>query len=65
MTRLRVFRRIIGPWRDKCDGSWHWSWPKFALVCYRGRPCVTRWLYDWWVDLGVVSVALRSEEEKP
>ena len=64
MKRLRVRWRIVGLWRDECDGSWYWDWPKFSFTSYRGRPgCVTRWLYDWWLDLGVVSVALRSEEE--
>ena len=64
MKRLRLFWRIVGLWRDECDGSWHWAWPKFAFKSYVGQPCVTRWLYDWWLDLGIVSIALRGGEER-
>jgi hypothetical protein len=64
MKRLRIFWRVVGPWRD-IDGVWRWSWPRFGFRSYIGRPCVTRWFYEWWLDLGIVSIALAEEEKKP
>lgn len=53
--RIRVRWIGWGLWQD-LDCSWRWSWPKFGLTRYKGKPCPTRWLYDWILYLGVVAI---------
>ena len=34
---------------------------KFGYRSFKGRPCTTRWLYDWMLDLGPIVIFKKAQ----
>ncbi len=47
---------------DEVDGMLHWCKWKWGIDILKNRPCVTYWLYDWFVFLGPITIFKRSEK---
>lgn len=41
-------------YRDMDNGKLGINYPKLKITHYKNKPCVTKWLYDWTLDLGLV-----------
>lgn len=46
--------------RDLDTGNLSFNMPKFSFTLLKGKPCPTRWLYDWFFSIGYISIWKRA-----
>jgi hypothetical protein len=57
-----IFFSLIPFGRDENTGKLEFIRPKFGLEILKGKPCVTRWLFDWILSVGWLTVMRRAAE---
>lgn len=43
-------------YKDEETDKWTFQRPEFGLEIFKGKPCTTRWLFDWILDIGYLSI---------
>lgn len=56
----RIFYSFPPFYHDEETGKLRFIRPKFRLDILKGKPCPTRWLYDWILDVGWLTVMRKS-----
>ena len=56
-----IFWTVIPIECDEDTGKLCFIRPKFKLEILKGKPCTTRWLYDWILQVGWITVMRKAE----
>ena len=46
---------------EKDDGKRHFLKPHFKIRILKGKPCPTKWLYDWYAQIGWLYLDMHSK----
>ena len=58
-----IFFSLIPFGLDENTGKPSFIRPKFGLEILKGKPCVTRWLYDWILSVGWFTIMRKAAEQ--
>jgi len=57
--KYRIFISELFYW-DENSGEFCFVRPEFSLSIYKGKVCSTRWLYDWILCVGWVTIMRKA-----